>query len=296
MTAPVVEDVRYHSRDGIKLYARDHGRGVSDALPLVCLSSLTGNHREFDQLANFFATHRKRPRRVVAFDYRGRGNSARDRDWRNYAILTEAQDVLDGMAALGIEHAAMVGSSRGGLIVMALAALRPGAMRAVVLNDVGPVLDGAGLAQIRGMVERMPIPADWREAVEILRSTRGKAFAAYGDADWEVQARIFFRDKNGKPEPDHDPALLKQLAGIDFDKPLPTLWSQFDGLSRIPLLAIRAENSTLLSAETLALMEQRSHRITCITVPGQGHAPALHTAGLPEAIDEFLSKAAKRRR
>ncbi len=39
---------------------------------------------------------------------------------------------------------------------MALAVARPAAIGAVVLNDVGPVLDMAGLLRIKQYVGRMP--------------------------------------------------------------------------------------------------------------------------------------------
>src|SRR5690606_10619425 len=114
--------------------------------------------------------------------YRGRGLSAYDRDWRNYNVATEADDILQGLTALDIGAAAFVGTSRGGLVVFALAAMRPSLFRAVVLNDIGPVVDGAGLAQIRAYLERAPQPKSIAEAIAIQRSANGPGFPALGDA------------------------------------------------------------------------------------------------------------------
>jgi pimeloyl-ACP methyl ester carboxylesterase len=155
------ESVFYSASDGLRLHAADYGRhdpATRDRLPVVCLPGLTRNTRDFDDLAKILSTDPKAPRRVVSFDYRGRGGSAWDKDPSRYTITVEAEDVLSGMAALGLEHAIFIGTSRGGLIMHVLAATRPGVMAAGVLNDIGPVIEGAGLAQIKAYLSRMPNP------------------------------------------------------------------------------------------------------------------------------------------
>ena len=157
----LVQDVFYSASDGLRLHAADYGRSnpaTRDRLPVVCLPGLTRNTRDFDDLARLLSQDEKAPRRVVSFDYRGRGLSGWDKDPSRYTIIVEAEDVLNGMAALGLEHAIFVGTSRGGLIMHVLAATRPGVMAAGVLNDIGPVVEGAGLAQIKAYLSRMPKP------------------------------------------------------------------------------------------------------------------------------------------
>jgi pimeloyl-ACP methyl ester carboxylesterase len=281
----------YSAPDGLRLYARVYGEEIEGPLPVVCLAGLTRNCRDFHQLALHLSQHAGRPRKVVCFDYRGRGKSAYDRNWKNYDILVETGDVIAGLTALGIAHGAFIGTSRGGLIIHALAALRPAALKAVVLNDVGPVVEGAGLAQIRARLERAPRPRTFDEALALQKAAGAHAFPALRDEDWERMVRAFYRNENGRPVADFDPALLKTLKSIDFNKPLPVFWPQFLGLGAIPLLAIRGENSALLSAQTLSEMASRHSRIQTVTVPGQGHAPLLETAGLPERIRVFLEKA-----
>lgn len=288
-------DFFYTSQDGLRLHARLYG-AETDALPVVCLAGLTRNAADFHELALFLSQHPKQPRHVVAFDYRGRGRSAYDPDWRNYDVIVETGDILAGLTALGIAHGAFIGTSRGGIIIHVLAAMRPGTLKAVVLNDIGPVVEGAGLAQIRAYLERAPTPKSFDDAIAIQRAGMGQTFSALTDADWERMIRAFYRDENGKPVADFDPALVKTVTSIDLSQPLPLFWPQFAGLSKIPLMAIRGENSKLLSAETLDEMAKRHPGMEQITVAGQGHAPLLETGALPGRIAAFLERADQRHR
>lgn len=289
------QSVFFTAPDGLRLHAVDHGRNISDALPLICLPGLSRNARDFARFAEHFVTRASPKRRVVCFDYRGRGLSEWDRRWENYNVLTEAEDVLAGMAALGIEHAAFAGTSRGGLISMVLSAMRPGMMRAVILNDVGPVIEGDGLTQIRAFLSRAPQPKSWEEAVAIQKATMGKNFPALTDEDWTLETHAKYREINKKIVPDHDPALVKTLTSIDLRDRLPTLWPQFIGLSALPVLVLRGERSNLLRAETVEKMAARHPRLRHFTISGQGHAPLMHSAGIPELVEDFLNDTKKRR-
>jgi pimeloyl-ACP methyl ester carboxylesterase len=284
-------DFYYSSADGLRLHARIYGDDANGALPVVCLPGLTRNVRDFHELALHLSRETKRLRKVVAFDYRGRGGSAYDKEWQNYNIGVEAGDIVSGLVALGIEHAAFIGTSRGGLIIHVLAATRPAALKAVVLNDIGPVVEGEGFAHIRAYLERATKPASFAEAVAIQRGIHGQAFSALTDREWERMVRAIYRDEAGKPVADFDPALLKTISGLDLSQPLPMLWPQFEGLSGVPMLAIRGENSKLLSAHTLEEMARRHPSIETITVEGQGHAPMLETGPLAAQIEAFLDRA-----
>jgi pimeloyl-ACP methyl ester carboxylesterase len=285
----------FSAEDGLRLYARIYGEAAHGTLPVICLAGLTRNSREFHPLACALAHEAVPSRKVVALDYRGRGRSEYDRDWRNYNPVTEARDVATALTVLGIEHAAFIGTSRGALVIMMLAALRPAAIAAAVFNDAGPVAEGAGLARIRSQMERMPKPGSFDEAVDILRAAHGASFPALGEEDWARLARAICRQEKGGLVSDHDPRLLRTLQSIDLSRPLPVLWPQFHGLTRVPLLVIRGGNSDLLSAATLEEMKARHGDIEAVTVEGQGHAPMLETAQLPARIGSFLSRAERRR-
>ena len=291
-------DIFYSARDGLRLHASDYGRSLAAAgpLPLVCLPGLTRNARDFHQFARIISgaderQRPRRPRRVVVFDYRGRGGSEWDRNAANYNLAVETDDTLDGLAAAGIHRAAFFGTSRGALIIHMLTAMRPTVFAAAILNDAGPVIEGAGLAQIKSYLTRMPSPKDRSEARTLLRQAHGAAFPALTDADRADMADAIYKERKGRLAADYDPAIVRQLANMDFNTPLPTLWRQFDGLRAVPLMAIRGANSQLLSEATLAEMKARRPDMRAETVEGHGHAPIPHLAGLPQKVAAFLDEA-----
>lgn len=286
-------DLFYSAQDGLGLHARLYGSPQPDALCAVCIPGLTRNARDFHELATELAHHPKTPRQVIVFDLRGRGESAHDPDWQNYNVLVEAGDVLAGLAAAGIEHGAFIGTSRGGLIMHVLAGMRPGVMKAGILNDVGPVIEGEGLAQIRTYLDRVPRPQTWDEAIAIIAQAMKDPFPALGPEDHERSARALYRDEGGKPVADYDPNLLKTLTGLDLSQPLPVLWPQFVGLTAMPLMTIRGANSRLLSQATVDQMREYAPSMEVVTVAGQGHAPLLETGDLPKVIADFLALADK---
>jgi pimeloyl-ACP methyl ester carboxylesterase len=288
-SAPPPRDVTYRSSDGLTLYARDYGDPLQPWLPVVCLPGLSRSHRDFDELAVFLSTHRHRPRRVVCFDYRGRGRSEWDPRTENYNPLAEMNDVFDGMAALGISRAVVVGTSRGGIVAMLMGVARPAVLAGIVLNDIGPVIEPLGLARIKTYVGRTPRPDDWPDAVRILKRLHGAQFTALNDEQWLAYARMTYRDDDGRPVSDYDPALGGNFDAVDLDEPIPTLWNELRALRPIPVLTIRGGNSDLLSAKTVAAMAAEHPRLESITVPGEGHAPLLRGAHLIHRISAFIT-------
>ncbi|WP_095203230.1 alpha/beta fold hydrolase [Mesorhizobium carmichaelinearum] len=284
-------DFFHAAPDGLRLHARVYGEANSEHWPVVCLPGLTRNARDFHQLALYLSTRSPVARKVVAFDYRGRGQSAHDPDVSRYNVGVEAGDILAGLAALGIEEAAFIGTSRGGLIIHVLGALRPAALKAIVLNDIGPVIEPAGLAHIQTYLERAPKPKTFAEAVDAQRGVHGKDFPVLTDVDWTRMVSALYRDTDQGLLPDFDPKLVDTVANLDLSQPLPALWPQFDTLAAIPLLTIRGANSRLLSADTMRQMREHHPMMETITVDGQGHAPFLETGSLPGDIATFLDRA-----
>ncbi|QKC97669.1 alpha/beta fold hydrolase [Mesorhizobium sp. NZP2298] len=283
-------DLFYAAPDGLRLHALVYGEANSGHWPVVCLPGLTRNARDFHELALRLSTGSD-PRKVVAFDYRGRGQSAYDPDVSHYNVGVEAGDILAGLAALGIEEAAFIGTSRGGLIIHVLGALRPAVLKAIVLNDIGPEIEPAGLAHIRSYLERAPKPKTFTEVVNVQRHVHGQDFPALTDADWTRMVGALYRETDQGLLPDFDPKLVDTIASLDLSQPLPALWPQFDALAAIPLLTVRGANSRLLSTQTLDEMRKRHPGTETITVTGQGHAPFLETGSLPGDIAAFLDRA-----
>lgn len=282
----IFDEIFYTTRDGLRLYARHYPAPGSRRRPVVCLAGLTRNCRDFDDLASVLSDARGHRREVYTLDYRGRGRSEHDADGSTYTILTELGDVADFMALRGIADAAVVGTSRGGLIAMALAAMRPTAVGAVVLNDIGPVIERDGLARIIAYVGRVPLPGSWPEAAQLVRSLNERAYPKETDATWMALARQYFNEENGRPAPGYDAHLSKALQL--GDGPAPALWPQFAALTRVPLLAIRGANSDILSAATLKEMQRRHPNCETLTVADQGHAPLLKDHATISAIYQFL--------
>ena len=282
-------DIFVSAGDGLRLYGRDYGPTGAKTLPVVCLPGLTRNAADFHSLATAMAVDSLAPRRVLALDYRGRGRSERDPNWRNYDVRVELDDVRQVLTAAGVAEAVFVGTSRGGIITMALSAVRPALVRGAVLNDIGPVIDGTGLVRIRGYVGKLPQPRSFKEGAEILRKLSDSQFPRLDEAAWEAMARTTWNEENGRLVPAYDPQLMKTLEAIDIETPLPALWHLFEGLRNVPVLALRGANSDLLSAETLKAMATRHPDLEAVTVPDQGHAPLL-AGDLVDRIRAFVAR------
>lgn len=298
-SSPLMPESGFTSRfvsasDGLKLHFRDYGPLAGTTLPVVCLPGFARTAADFHELALALSQDEAKPRRVLALDYRGRGLSGYDKDWKNYDIRIELDDLVQVLVASGIEQAIFVGTSRGGLLTMALAAARPAMICGVVFNDVGPVIDARGLLRIRGYVGKLPVPRSFQEGAEILKRLSDQQFPILGEAEWEMMARRTWTDRDGALRPDYDVKLMKVLEELDLEAPLPVLWTYFDALKTVPMLAIRGANSDLLAEKTLEEMAERHPDCEIYTAPGQGHAPLLGTKDMIRRIGKLVARAERR--
>ena len=258
--------------DGLKLHVRTWGSRGSSGLPVVCLPGLARTSVDFIALAESLAGS---SREVFALDYRGRGRSEYDRNPGNYSVPVELADLVAVLTAMEVPPAVFVGTSRGGILAMLLATVRPTAIAGVVLNDIGPVIEAKGLVRIKSYVGRLPPPKSFEDGAELLRRLFDAQFPKLGPGDWIAFARRTFSERHGSLLPSYDPHLAKALQGIDLERALPPLWKEFDALAAVPVMVIRGTNSDILSAATVEAMRARRPDLETLEVADQGHAPFL---------------------
>jgi pimeloyl-ACP methyl ester carboxylesterase len=278
------------AQDGLRLHVRCYGPRVAPNLPVVCLPGLSRTAADFHQLAMALSRHADEPRRVLALDYRGRGRSEWDRDAANYNPQVELGDVLAVLTALGVGPAIVVGTSRGGILAMMLAALRPTALAGVVLNDIGPVIEPKGLMRIKSYVGKLPQAKSFEEGAEILRRLFDAQFPQQTAEQWLASAHRSWAERDGKLVPTYDLRLARSLEAIAPERPLPPLWNEFDALGRVPLMVVRGANSDVLSPETLTAMQARRADLDVLEVADQGHTPLLAE---PETLARIAGFAAR---
>lgn len=278
-----VNDFWFHAEDGLKLHALSASLPGSTSLPAVCLPGISRTAEDFRELLEAFANDQRHTRPAFALNSRGRGLSGRDKNPANYSIAVELNDLVTFLQAIKVSRAIFVGTSRGGILTMALASVLPRMIAGAVLNDVGPVLEMQGLLRIKNYVGKMPRPRSWPEAVTQLKKIMDAHFPAFSDGDWESYARRTWSDNF---EPLSDPAISAALAEIDPAVPLPALWPQFDALAKAaPVLVLRGEHSDLLSRATVTEMKRRDMRVETAEISGQGHAPALSGVAVETVLD-----------
>jgi pimeloyl-ACP methyl ester carboxylesterase len=281
--------------DGLKLHVRiwggAHREAKPDVLPLVCLPGLTRTSADFEDLARALSRpgDGHGPRRVLAMDYRGRGRSDYDKDPKNYNVAVELGDVIAVANALNANPAIYLGTSRGGILTMLLAAAQRAMISAAILNDIGPVIEIDGLMRIKGYVGKLPQPDSFEDGARILQDLFAVQFPRLTREDWLTGARRGWRRSgDGRLVPTYDTRLAQTLTDIDPQKPVPDMWEAFEALADIPLMAIRGANSDLLSARTLRQMQDRHPGLRAIEIPDQGHPPLLGKPGLMAEIAAFL--------
>lgn len=259
----------FTTTDGKRLAYQDEGQG----LPLLCLAGLTRTMADFDYLRPHLP-----PLRLIRMDYRGRGDS----EWTGaatYTVPQEARDALDLLDHLGVERAAVLGTSRGGLIAMLLAALARDRLLGVALNDIGPVIEREGLGRIFDYLGRNPAAKSHEALAETLAAVL-PGFANVSGHRWLEEARKHYRLTERGLQITYDPALREAFIAA-FDGPPVDAWPLFDAMAGLPLALIRGANSDLLSLETVAQMQARRPDMIFADVPDRAHIPFLDE---PEAL------------
>ncbi|WP_233557183.1 alpha/beta fold hydrolase [Gemmobacter lutimaris] len=266
------------TEDAVTLAYRDEGSG----LPLLALAGLTRDGRDFDYLAR----HLPPDVRLIRLDSRGRGASGWA-DPETYTVGQEARDALALLDHLGIAKAAVIGSSRGGLLAMAMVAMAPDRVAGICFNDVGPVLEKTGLLRIGTYMGIKPDVRTLEEAADRTPAAN-PGFHNVPSMRWEEETvRHFVQTDDGLALP-YDPALR-----LGFDRamsgPLPDVWALFDGCAGLPLALIHGRNSDVLTGETADAMQARRPDLIRAEVADRGHIPFLDEPEAVAAILDWLS-------
>lgn len=267
----------FTTSDGLRLHYEDEGAGT----PILCLSGLTRNSTDFDYVRPYLEGHR-----VIALDYRGRGKSQWAKDWETYTIPVEARDVLELMAHLELDQVAVLGTSRGGLIAMALAAIAKPKLMGVCLNDIGPEIAEAGLENIRDYIGQNPDQATYDEAVA-MRAKLLPGFDGVSEERWREEVEKHYVETDEGLKINYDPKLADAVIAAGA-QPVPDLWPLFDALKGLPVCLIRGANSNLLTPETAAEMQRRNSDMIFADVANRGHVPFLDEPGSLDALNEWM--------
>ncbi|MDU8925972.1 alpha/beta hydrolase [Alisedimentitalea sp. MJ-SS2] len=267
----------FTTSDGVSLHYKDEGEGT----PLLCLAGLTRNATDFD----FVAPHLDGTR-LIRLDYRGRGKS-KWADPATYTIPVEARDTLELLDHLRLEKVAILGTSRGGLIAMTLAALAHDRLLGVVLNDVGPELDPEGLEAIATYIGRNPSHRTHNDLLEIWPDVIVGFNNVPKSRFREEIARLYDETPEGL-RITYDPKLRDAVLAA-AEAPMPDLWPLFDALSGLPLCALRAENSNILPEATFAEMQRRRPDMIAAGVKDRGHVPYLDEPDSLAAIRQWMN-------
>ena len=286
--AATYEDRYWTSSDGLNLHYRNYpGPETGAKLPVLCMHGLTRNSRDFAALAEDLAA----TRRVIVPEMRGRGLSAYAPDSDTYSPITYVADVEKLLAEQGIDRFVVIGTSMGGLMAMLMAAARPGRIAAVVMNDIGPVIETDGLSRISGYVGQGRSYPTWVHAARGLAEAHSAAFPDYDLDQWlEMAKRTMVVTQNGRIGFDYDMAIAEPFAKPGNAAPA-DLWSAFDALAGVPMLLVRGALSDLLSEDTVRQMGARNPAMRTVTVPRVGHAPTLDEPEVRAAIHALLDGA-----
>ena len=272
---------RFVTSDGLSLAYTDEGEG----LPVLCLPGLTRNGADFDELAAAL----KGRYRLIRLTLRGRGASDRDPDPTNYNVGIEARDVAEFLDHLGLKRVMIVGTSRGGLIAMVLAATAKDRLAGVLLNDVGPELAPEGLANILSYLGIEPKAKSYEEAVEALKKRMGARFPGLTDAKWTSLARRWFDEGPEGLVLNYD-ARIRDNIEATAGQAAPNMWPLFDALDGVPLAVVRGMNSDLLTAETVEKMRKRRRDLIVGEVPDRGHVPFLDEPEAQAALASLVAR------
>ena len=284
------EDGYWLSKDGLRLHYRDYPAAArSRHPPILCLPGLTRNARDFAPVADRLAGKY----RIIVAELRGRGKSERARDPMSYVLATYLEDLAALIEQRSLDRFILFGTSLGGLLAMLIAATHPGKVAGMLLNDIGPAIDPAGLSRIRGYVGKGGSYPTWLHAARGLAELHQTAYPDYRLEQWlEMAKRLCRLTDAGRIVSDYDSAIAEPFR-VPGNESAGDLWPLLDALKPFPILLVRGALSDILTAETADRMAAALPLLQRIDLPRIGHAPTLFEPESQAAIDRLLGRIAK---
>ncbi|MDX1400870.1 MAG: alpha/beta hydrolase, partial [Kiloniellales bacterium] len=192
------------SRHGLRLYCRDYGSPLSKKAALLCLAGIARNSKDFHKPALRLSANR----RVVTFDYRGRGLSDYESNIDRYRPEFHLDDAFQVITALGLHEPVLLGTSFGGLLAMGISVVSPGSVRGLILNDIGPEIDLESTEELMKIIANSTSVANWDQAVERMKLAVPDLNLESEDR-WRIFAEGTFKPgPDGRLYPDWDPKAI----------------------------------------------------------------------------------------
>jgi pimeloyl-ACP methyl ester carboxylesterase len=291
MGEPRLKSVQCSSPAGLHRMAYKEWGDPANPRVLVCVHGVTRVGGDFDALAAAMSERY----RVVCPDVVGRGRSSRLRDPNLYIVPQYVADMVTLIARVTAndedEAVHWVGTSMGGLIGMILASLEDSPIRRLVLNDIGPVLDGAAMARIGEYIGQDVRFPSFEAGARFVKDV-SSSFGPHSEAEWrKLASDVLVQEPSGEWVRHYDLGLAKPFAAITperAEQDQAALWAAYDAI-RCPTLLLRGELSDLLSRATAEEMTRRGPKPELAEIPGVGHAPTLMHANQIAIVRDFLS-------
>jgi len=226
-------------------------------------------------------------REVVAIDMRGFGESG----WspsRDYKLETLSNDLVNVLDALGWDKAVLMGHSFGGRVCLATAGWKPERAAGLVLVDFAPDLAPAGRRHVAERIGRQPdVFASVDEAMAFHGDTdvptdsplraRWQAFLKQTERGYVLRRDLHYRDN------------FKRALETGQSSPVPAfLWPMLADM-KMPLLMIRAGESDMFEAATLAKARSLNPRLVGVELPGSHDLAGDNPEGLARAVNRYFA-------
>ncbi len=310
-------DIR-NSSEAHHLHVNEWGEAGNSRV-ILCLHGLTRCSLDFSVLGSFFAESY----RVICPDLVGRGQSSWLENKFLYQVPLYIQDIIFLLSKLDLKDVRIIGTSLGGILGMILAShpekylrdnvskeiteqfvsmntWRPDKLKALVLNDVGAVVNFSDLLKLKDEINSgCETYLTIIEAEKQIRLTMEKSLGAHSDLEWKLLTSFYTRYDPKKKcfVPHYDPAILNpyDLPALvyDFTKfgldtiPELNLYSFYDSISA-PTLLVRGLNSPILGKKVALEMTKRGPMPRLVEVEGVGHAPTLMHLHQLQILEKFL--------